>query len=157
MLYYITIMKKTKTKSAPHPDPFAQLLGYHLRRLSVLVMNDLTQALAPLGLKPADASVLFAIEAHADITQSNIGRLLGIRRANMTPLIAALERRGLVERKPVDGRSQGLGLAAKGQVICRQAHNITRQHEERLFGSIPAAQRRRLIAQLRALWQSQAY
>jgi DNA-binding MarR family transcriptional regulator len=157
MLYHITIMKKTKSKSGPHSDPFAQLLGYHLRRLSVLAMNDLTQALAPLGLKPADASVLFAVAAHADITQSDIGRLLGIRRANMTPLIAALERRGLVDRKPVDGRSQGLGLAAKGQAICRQAQSITRRHEERLFGSIPVAERGRLIAQLRALWQSPAH
>ena len=157
MLYYITNMKKTKTKLVMHPDPFAQLLGYHLRRLSVLVMNDLSQALAPLALKPADVSVLITVAAHAGITQSNIGRLLGMRRANLTPLITALERRGLIDRKPVDGRSQGLDLATKGQVICRQAQTITRRHEERLFGSIPVAERGRLIAQLRALWQSPAH
>jgi len=90
-------------------DPFAGLLGYHLRRLSVLVMADFTEALAPLGLKPAEASVLYAIRAGTGMTQSDVGKMLGIQRANMAPLIAGLMQRGLVERDRVDGRSRHCG------------------------------------------------
>jgi DNA-binding MarR family transcriptional regulator len=133
-------------------DPFDGLLGYHVRRLSFVVMSDLTESLAPLGLKPADASVLLAISEVPGITQSDLGRSLGILRANMTPLIAALMARGLVEREPVDGRSQALRLSAEGRSACRAAHKVVKDHEERLFGSLTALARQRLIAQLRALW-----
>src|ERR1700685_109043 len=119
------------TKLLPREsDVFGQLLGYHLRRLSVMVMADLTKSLSPLGLKPADASILFVIAAKPGITQSDIGKVLGILRANMAPLIAGLVTQGLIEREPVDGRSQALRLSAAGQSLCRQAQSATRSHEK---------------------------
>jgi DNA-binding MarR family transcriptional regulator len=134
-------------------DPFDGLLGYHLRRLSVAVMADLTLALAPLALKPADASVLFVIAGAGGITQSEVGRVLGIQRANMAPLMAALLKRGLVEREPVDGRSQALRLSKSGEEIHRKAWAATRAHEARMFGGLSAPARARMTAQLRDLWR----
>jgi hypothetical protein len=49
-------------------DPFEGLLGYHLRRLSVIAMADLAAALAPLDLKPTEASMLFVIDANPRIS-----------------------------------------------------------------------------------------
>jgi DNA-binding MarR family transcriptional regulator len=135
-------------------DPFEGLLGYHLRRLSVQVMADFTEALAPLGLKPAEASVLYAVGAGAGLTQSDIGKTLGIQRANMAPLIAGLMRRGLVERDRVDGRSQALRLSAAGQAARAAAWEANQAHEERMFGTLRGADRVRLAAQLRFLWQA---
>jgi DNA-binding MarR family transcriptional regulator len=136
----------------PETKLFDSLLGYHLRRLSVLVMTDLTQALSPLDLKPADASVLFMISANPGITQSEVGKALGILRANMAPLIGALLRRSLIEREPVDGRSQALTLSSAGRSICARAKEVTTEHESRLFGTLSPSARSRLIAQLRELW-----
>src|ERR1700753_2223817 len=98
-------------KDPPAPtlaDPLAELLGYHLRRLSVRVMTDLGRSLAPLDLNPADASGLLMIDANPGITQSEVGKAIGVLRANMAPLVADLVSRGLVEREPVDGRSNAL-------------------------------------------------
>jgi DNA-binding MarR family transcriptional regulator len=136
----------------PQINLFDSLLGYHLRRLSVVVMTDLTQALSPLDLKPADASVLFVIAANPGITQSEVGKALGILRANMAPLIGALLKRDLIEREPVDGRSQALKLSSAGRNLCAQAKLVTQEHENRLFGTLTASARNRLIAQLRELW-----
>jgi DNA-binding MarR family transcriptional regulator len=161
MLYNIAVrsgilncnMSKADTTLAePETNLFDGLLGYHLRRLSVLVMTDLTQALSPLDLKPADASVLFMIAANPGITQSEVGKALGILRANMAPLIGALLKRDLIEREPVDGRSQALTLSSSGQSLCRQARLVTQEHENRLFGTLSVSARGRLIAQLRDLW-----
>lgn len=138
---------------APIIDPFEKMLGYHLRRASVAVMSDITRALGPLRLKPADASVLFLIASNAGLTQSEVGRALGILRANMAPLTAALVRKGLVIRKRVDGRSQALRLSAAGESVCRAAWEATLAHEETMFGAIPKAARRRCIEDLRAVWQ----
>jgi DNA-binding MarR family transcriptional regulator len=136
-------------------DPFAALLGYHLRRASVVVMADLAAALDPLGLKPTDASVLFLIAATAGITQAEIGRALGIQRANMAPIIANLIRQNLIEREAVDGRSQALHLSQAGRETHRQALQATHAHEHRLFGHLTPSDRTRLLTQLRAIWQSE--
>lgn len=134
--------------------PFDSLLGYHLRRLSVVVMADLTESLAPFALKPTDASILFVIGARAGVTQSDIGRILGIQRANMAPLAAALLKRGLIEREPVDGRSQALVLSATGKAIRDKAWRATTAHELRLFRTMPKTARTRIIMQLRAIWET---
>ncbi len=133
--------------------PFDLFLGYHLRRASVLVMADLTAALGPLKLKPAEASVLFLIGGHDGITQAEIGRALGIQRANMAPLIAQLMEAGLVVKAAVDGRSQALRLSPAGVTVHEQAIAATQAHEARLFGALPEAERTRLIAVLRGLWE----
>jgi DNA-binding MarR family transcriptional regulator len=136
------------------PDPFETLLGYHLRRLSVLVMADLTAALAPLDLKPADASVLFLLAGEKSFTQSTLGRALGIQRANMAPLIAALAKRGLIERAALNGRSQTLSLTPAGKSLQKAAWRATLLHEARMFGQLPAAQRDQMLTQLASLWQT---
>jgi DNA-binding MarR family transcriptional regulator len=135
-------------------NTFSSLLGYHLRRASVLVMSDLTQALEPLGLKPAEASALFVIAAAGGITQAEIGRILGIQRANMAPLMANLIKRGLVARQAVDGRSQALRLTRAGAAMHRHAMEATQAHEQRLFGHLSQPDRARMITLLQGLWQS---
>lgn len=134
-------------------DPFDLLLGYQIRRLSVVVMADLAAALAPLGIKPAVASVLFAIAAQDGLTQSDIGRMLGIQRANMAPLIAGMLRQGLIERDALDGRSQALRLSAAGRALQQEAWRVVRAHEDRLFSSLTDDQRAALRLQIRELWE----
>jgi DNA-binding MarR family transcriptional regulator len=133
--------------------PFDSLLGYHLRRASVAVMADLAAALAPLDLKPAEASILFTIAAADGVTQAELGRVLGIQRANMAPIIASLIRRGLLGKQTADGRSQSLHLTQAGWTLHQDALAATQAHERRLFGGLPAADRQRLTMQLKAIWQ----
>jgi DNA-binding MarR family transcriptional regulator len=133
-------------------DPFEGLLGYHLRRLSVIAMADLAAALAPLDLKPTEASMLFVIDASPGISQSEVGRILGVKRANMAPLVASLMRRGLIEREPVDGRLQALRLSCEGESMRAKARACVETHEERVFGSLSKDVRNQMIAVLASLW-----
>ena len=136
-----------------HPvDPAEDLLGYHLRRVSVQSMTDFSSALAPLELRPAEASVLFVIGANPGVTQSQIGRTLGIKRANMTPLVGGLSARGLLRATPRDGRSHGLRLTTTGSALSRRARRVAEAHDKRFFGSLSATERERIITQLRTLW-----
>jgi DNA-binding MarR family transcriptional regulator len=118
-------------------------------------MAGFTAALAPLGLKPAEAAVLYAVAAAPGLTQSDVGKMLGIQRANMAPLIAGLIQRGLVERDRVDGRSKALRLTAAGEAARIAAVEANHAHEERMFGSLGRPCRSRMAAQLRSLWQAQ--
>jgi DNA-binding MarR family transcriptional regulator len=134
-------------------DPFEELIGYHVRRLSVKVMTDFANELKPLDLNPADASILFVIGSNPGVTQSLVGKILGILRPNMAPLVGSLVRRGYVRRESINGRSQALLLTAEGLAACRQATAAAKAHERQIFGSLSPPARQKLITQLRALWQ----
>ena len=125
-----------------------------MRRASSAAMQKLARELAPLDLRPSEASVLLVIEANPNITQSDIGRMLEIAGANMAPLISRLEKREAVERQPVDGRSQALALTSSGRALCQRAKKVMKAHENSLMARIPAGQRAAFVSTLQALWDS---
>ncbi|GAA3711589.1 MarR family transcriptional regulator [Sphingomonas cynarae] len=110
-------------------NPFGGHLGYLLRRASNAIIGELAQRLDAIGLKVSEASILLLIDHNPRITQSDLGRMLGIKRANMVPLAAGLESRGFVTREPVNGRSHGLILTETGKAACTNAQEIMAEQE----------------------------
>ena len=132
-------------------DPLENRLGYQLRRASAVMMADLGHSLAPLNLTPAEATILILIGVNPGCTQSDVGRSLGINRANMVPLIAALLKQGMIEKAPVDGRSQALTLTNAGRAQVEAAQRIIDKHEARFRALLNSSNREALIPALRAI------
>ena len=133
-------------------NPLEHLLGYHLRRASVAMMADLSRRLVDLGLTLTEISVLQLIEANPLITQSEIGRAISIKRANIAPIAAGLLARDLVEREAMDGRSQGLMLTGTGAALLGQARACMDQNEDLFLARISEDDRLRLLNSLRSMW-----
>lgn len=140
-------------KRPPLNDPTNNLLGYHLRRLSVLVMADLSRSLDNLGLRPTEATVLMEISTNPGITQSQIGKILSIKRANMAPLMAGLIEQGLVETTRKDGRSMALALSPRGKRVYKKVISTIAEHEDRCFALLDTRERQDLTERMRELWQ----
>jgi DNA-binding MarR family transcriptional regulator len=136
-------------------DPLKDYPGYALRRASAAAMQRLARGLRPLDLRPAEASVLMVIESNPNISQSEIGRMLDIAGANMAPLVSRLEKRELLERRPVDGRSHGLQLTAAGRALNLRAKKTMKSHESQLLARIPAEARANFLSALQALWDTE--
>jgi len=136
-------------------NPLERLLGYQLRRASAAMLADLAEALADIGLSVTEMSVLMQIEANSDITQSEIGRILAIKRANMAPMTASLLERGLVAREAADGRSQALRLTDEGRTACAEAGRRIAAHEAKFLSDLVGAERDALIALLSRVWSGE--
>jgi DNA-binding MarR family transcriptional regulator len=134
-------------------DPMPQLPGYALRRAHTVVAAELAGRLATLDLRQAEASVLILIGANPGVTAAALGRQLDIQRANMVPLLKRLEDAGLIERQPIDGKSQGLELRPAGQERMRAARAIIDVFEAEVLQRIPAQHRDHLMPALNALWR----
>lgn len=132
-------------------DPLESLLGYQLRRASMAAMTELTSALSGINLRPAEMSILVVVEANPGATQSDVGRCLGIKRANIAPLVASLEERLLVERMPVDGRSQALRLTRAGARAAAQSRKIVAGHESKMTAGMDKTAARSVIRFLEQL------
>jgi DNA-binding MarR family transcriptional regulator len=135
-------------------DPFKNYPGYVLRRASAATMEQLTRRLATLKLRPSEASVLRIIDANPHVTPSEVGRLLNIARANMTPLVARLEALKLIDRRPVNGRSHGLWMTSAGRALVEKVRKIIDQYEEGLLSHIPQPQRSHFMDILNAIWSA---
>ncbi len=83
--------KPRNSETAPLVNPLEAHLGYQLRRASVFAMTDLGTRLTPTGLRPSEVAVLMVIRANSGCQQGAIGELLGIKSANMVPLVARLD------------------------------------------------------------------
>jgi DNA-binding MarR family transcriptional regulator len=140
--------------STDFADPLADLLGYQLRRASQTLMAGLTKDLSALSLSVVEVSVLLVIKAHPGITQSEIGRLLDVRRANMVPLTAKLFARRLLTKESASGRAILLTLTTHGEEVVRAARRHIARHEARILPELGTAERRQLAAWLATIWTS---
>jgi DNA-binding MarR family transcriptional regulator len=145
-------MKKPRnTAVAPLVDPMSGRLGYLLRRVSVLMMADLGVRLEPTGLRPAEVTILLLIGANSGCQQGEVGEMLGIKRANMVPLISGLVEKGLVDRARADGRSHALSLTAKGRVSAAMINKLLDRHEAEFLPKLEKKELASLLAALGAL------
>jgi DNA-binding MarR family transcriptional regulator len=132
-------------------DPLPKFPGYALRRAANATAAELAGRLGAVGLRQSDVSVLMLIDANPGVTASAIGRQLDIQRANMVPLLKRLE--GLIDRVPIDGKSQGLELSAAGRARLGEARAVVEGFEAELLARVPAEHRAHLLPALEALWR----
>ena len=135
-------------------DPLLHYPGYILRRASSAAMAEFASRIVVLGLRTSEATILQIVAENPGISQSALGRMLDIQRANMTPIAARLESRGLMQRLPSDGRSLGLELTTEGRQLANQARAVIDAFETELANRIPEEHRAHLIPALLALWPS---
>jgi len=133
-------------------DPLVKLSGYVLRRASAAALAELNQRLARLNLRHADVAMLMLIESSPGLTQSEVGSVLDIQRANMVPFVARLEGRGVLQRRQVDRRSQALELTRRGRMLFVRARRVVAAHEAALLRRVPEKLRPMVLPILMALW-----
>lgn len=135
--------------------PLPGYTGYVLRRAQVALFENFINTFKPLGLRPAQFSVLLVVHANPGRRQSEIAAALGIRQANLVGLIDELDRRGLTKRKRLaaDRRSHALTLTAKGTALLKTALAMQARFEQHLVAELGANEHARLIAALVKLYQ----
>lgn len=102
-------------------SPLDSMLGYRLRRASMAMMTDAVETLREIDLSVGEASLLILVGNNPGCRQSDVGRALAIKRANLTPLVSRMKARDLISDAPIDGRSLSLTLTEKGQALQDEA------------------------------------
>jgi len=131
----------TTAASPPLDDPLAESLINLLRRASLATLTALADAMATLDLRVIDMATLRVVGANPGCSQAEIGRVLGVQRTNMVPIVAALVERGHLERRIADGRTHALELTAAGTTLLAQAEALGAAIEARHFGALSTEER----------------
>lgn len=134
-------------------DPLTRFPGYSLRRAANATGAELAQRLSAVDLRQSDVSLLMLVEANPGTTASALGRKLDIQRANMVPILKRLEDAGLIDRAPIDGKSQGLALTRVGLARLAEGRKVIDEFERELLERVPEEHRAHLLPALNAIWR----
>ncbi|MER8575858.1 MarR family transcriptional regulator [Mesorhizobium sp. M1338] len=140
--------------SAKAEDALDAQIGYNLRRASALALNDFAVELSDAALRPVTYGMLALIDEKPGIRAAELCRLLGMKSANMAPLLSELEERGLVERDDHAGdkRVQVLNLTQAAREAMPGWRQQVRRHEDRFLHRLTKKERATLLRLLRLIW-----
>ncbi|PBB68688.1 MarR family transcriptional regulator [Mesorhizobium sp. WSM4312] len=135
-------------------DALDAQIGYNLKRASAFALNDFAVELTEAGLRPVTYGMLALIDERPGIRAAELCRLLGMRSANMAPLLAELEERGLVERDDhaEDRRVRMLTLTPAARQAMPGWRRQVCRHEDRFLQRLTKKERATLLRLLRLIW-----
>src|SRR5262245_58206948 len=127
--------------------------AFLLAQVGAHAAGRFAERLAPLGLTPSHAGILWNLAHQPDLTQRALADLLGAFPSRLVLLLDELEQKGLVERRsdPVDRRSHALRLTNTGKAQLEELGRIAREHQDALCAALDAAERdllRELLAKI---------
>lgn len=125
----------------------ASILGFHIRLAHGAVYRHFTETFSNLDLTQKQVSVLWLVNDHAGIGQSDLARRLRMDRATTMAIVNRLQVRHLIRRGPSasDGRKQALYLEPDGVNILAEAKKAIMEHERWLKARFTTRDVNRLI------------
>lgn len=123
------------------------LVGYHLRRAFGAFAGDFAAAMEGTGMRQVLVGILAVVSGSPGINQGAVGRVLGIKRANMVSLINELVDAGLLIREvdPGDRRAFSLSINDAGRAMLADCLARIEAHEQRMLAGFTDAEKATLL------------
>ncbi|MBC7393790.1 DNA-binding MarR family transcriptional regulator [Variovorax sp. GrIS 2.14] len=131
-----------------------ELVGYNTRRAWSMISAVFSERMAPYGLKQVDFSVLSLLGHNPGATSRQLCSTLDILPPNLVSLVATMDSRGLIERRPHprDGRAVGLYLTPAGEKLVHEAEQAVVQLELEASARLTPRERDTLIKLLQKIY-----
>src|SRR5580692_1266896 len=128
-------------------------LCLHVQRAARTLGRRFDDALRPFGLTNGQFSLLMSLNRAEPPPMSPVAALLAMDRTTLTAALKPLERRGLVEIRPVAGdkRSRVLKLTDEGKKLLASAVPVWKSMHEEIERESPGADLEGLRRNLRGL------
>jgi DNA-binding MarR family transcriptional regulator len=128
-------------------------VGYWLRRAYQRHMAIFAAVMSDLDLTSVQFAALVKLRDMKAVTQTELGRLIGIDRATISGVVSRLQKRGLLQFRldPLDRRSRIIALTPAGETLLGQALRRTEQVGDDTLAPISEAERAALREMLRKL------
>lgn len=135
------------TQKQNNVGPLAPLVGYHLRRASGAFAADFTLAVDGTGMRQVLVGILGVVSGNPGINQGAVGRILGIKRANMVSLINELVDAELIARVVDSGdrRAFSLNVTKTGEAMLANCFKRIEAHEKQMLAGLSDAEKATLL------------
>lgn len=120
-------------------------IGFRAAQISRMIANRLREALAPLGVQPAQAAALIEIGAAEGLTQKELVERLDVEQPGVARTLNGLEAEGWIRREAKAGRAQGLYLTDKARAVVPEAARLTGEINRDALSELSKTERAHLI------------
>jgi DNA-binding MarR family transcriptional regulator len=135
--------------------PEGTRLTYAIARLERALRRELERGLAPLGLTVSQYTALSVLRARSGLSSAQLARRSYVSPQAMNELIAALDAKGLITRKPSPRHQRILQatLTPHGRRIARLGDAVVDRLEDAMLDGMDVAEREALHRTVRACVQ----
>lgn len=128
-------------------DMLPDLIGYNLRMAQLFAYRNFARFVNNPKATPRQYTVLLITAANPGISQSRLGRMLGMDRATTMGVINKLQnRKWLIRKKSMnDRRMHALHLTAKGTAALKKLKSDVLKHENNLALTLSKKEKEQLI------------
>lgn len=127
-----------------HFDPH-ETIGFQAAQLARLISIRLRDALAPLGVMPAQAAALIEIGRREGLMQKQLVEALDVEQPGVARTLNGLEAEGWITRQAKAGRAQGLYLTDKARAIVPEAARISAEIDRQALSELSRTEQAHLI------------
>lgn len=133
----MTRAKEILVPTTPHVEgdedigEIRNIVGFHIRLAHGAVYRHFTETFTDLDLTQKQVSVLWLVDDHPDISQTDLAQRMRMDRATTMAIVNRLEAKDYLRRgkSPSDGRKQTLNLTAPGRKALARAKDAIAAHE----------------------------
>ena len=148
--------KDTLARTTPRVDgdddigEIGSIVGFHIRLAHGAVYRHFTETFTDIDLTQKQVSVLWQIDDHPGLAQTDLARRMRMDRATTMAIVNRLQDRGYLVRGAslTDRRKQTLNLTDDGRAALIQAKEAIREHEHWLKSRFTDKEVATLIAML---------
>ena len=128
------------------------MLGFNLRLAQEASFAAFARRTGQSDLRPGRFAILRIIAANSGLSQTALSAAAGRDKSTLTPALADLEKRGLIQRRraPQDRRSYALFVTA-GEAVLRELSGHAAAHDAALDALVGPKQREVFLAILRRI------
>ena len=110
-------------------------LGFYIDRLLYAMIKSRSNDLKDLNsdLQHSEFVVLKILSIIGGASQSQLAGIMVKERAGISRIVASLEKKGYISRKPLNGSTNYVTLTEKGEACIPMIHDLSEKLEERAF------------------------
>jgi DNA-binding MarR family transcriptional regulator len=127
------------------------LVGYNLRRAHGVQQQRFRSVFGPFSIRPVQLSILALVHQNSGLKQSELGKQLSVKRANIVTLLSELEERRLLRRRPAetDRRAYVIELTPAGTRLTVKLLKMHERLEQDMAQGLGVRDRAELVRLLR--------
>jgi DNA-binding MarR family transcriptional regulator len=152
----MTRSKEILVPTTPHVEgdedigEIRNIVGFHIRLAHGAVYRHFTETFQDIELTQKQVSVLWLVDDHPDIAQTDLAQRMRMDRATTMAIVNRLQDRAYLVRgkSPTDGRKQTLNLTAAGRKALGVAKAAINDHETWLKSRFTEREIQQLIEML---------
>lgn len=128
-----------------------ETIGFQAAQLAKLVAQRVREALAPLGIQPAQAAAMIEIGARPGLTQKELVERLEVEQPGVARTLNGLEADGWIFRESRGGRAQGLYLSDRAAALIPEAARIVAEVNRQALTGLTRTEQALLVDSIEVL------